>query len=872
MNKVPEKKGGWRKVIRIVVKTVLGIILLILIVIGLILTPPVQNFITSRATAWLEKKIKTRVEIGRLFITVSGKVAVDDIYLEDRSRDTLFSAGEIRVNLSFYDIIFNNELDIKSVRLDDATAKISRLLPDTSFNFQYIVDAFGSGTKDTTTTTDTSAGMLIKIGTVDLNNLRFVYKDVVTGNDVDLSLAHFDTKVKTFDLAKMNFEVPEINIRRLNTKLVQTKPLVIDPEVADDKTVQPAADSPVLQLGIGHVSITESSVDFTSSVGSMYANAVIGELDVKPKTIDLANSVFDLGKILLHDTKAIVRMDKKENVQPAVVVDKTNVDTLNDGQSMRLLFASLDLQKVDVKFDDENAPAAKAGMDFSHLDAGIGTFQVSNFIFSNDSIGALVSDASLKEKSGFELQQLKTNFLYASNQAFLQDLYLKTPGTEIKRDLAIKYASIEALKTDIGNLQVDADIDNSKILVRDVLTFVPSLRQQPAFANPNATWLLDGRVTGSVNNLSVERLSLAGLGSTRLDVSGTLAGLPDINKMQADLVINNISSSQRDLLSFMPKGSLPQNITLPNRFNLTGRIRGSMADLLTDLKMRTDLGNVTVKGTTKNITDAKKAVYDLQLSTEKLDLGTILQDDSTYGPVTMSFTAKGRGYDPKTANGEAKGVIKSLVYNRYEYRDLTLQATAANQQITAKAGIQDPNIHFALDATADMSRRDPAIRLELMVDSIKAHELNFTPDKLIYHGKISADFPVANVDSLEGALTISESLLVNGEQRIKMDTLQVFAGALDSGGHFLRLNSDILYAQLEGKYKLTEMGSVIQRSIDPYFQIAGTDSLNENQQPYNFTLNADVVNGPVLQAFVPNLDRMDSLSLRSHFDDLMGWT
>ncbi|RYY53969.1 MAG: translocation/assembly module TamB, partial [Chitinophagaceae bacterium] len=40
----------------------------------------------------------------------------------------------------------------------------------------------------------------------------------------------------------------------------------------------------------------------------------------------------------------------------------------------------------------------------------------------------------------------------------------------------------------------------------------------------------------------------------------------------------------------------------------------------------------------------------------------------------------------------------------------------------------------------------------------------------------------------------------------------------------------------------------------------------------NFTLNADVVNGPVLQAFVPNLDRMDSLSLRSHFDDLMGWT
>ena len=105
MDQQPGNKRGWRKAARIVLKTLLGIFLLIVVVLLLILTPPVQRFITGKATSWLENKIGTKVEIGRLFITLTGKIAVDDVYLEDQSKDTLFSAGELRVNMSFYDII-----------------------------------------------------------------------------------------------------------------------------------------------------------------------------------------------------------------------------------------------------------------------------------------------------------------------------------------------------------------------------------------------------------------------------------------------------------------------------------------------------------------------------------------------------------------------------------------------------------------------------------------------------------------------------------------------------------------------------------------------------------------------------------------------
>jgi hypothetical protein len=71
----------------------------------------------------------------------------------------------------------------------------------------------------------------------------------------------------------------------------------------------------------------------------------------------------------------------------------------------------------------------------------------------------------------------------------------------LKRNALIRYASIESLQNDIGNMFLDLDIKESKLLVRDVLTFVPALRQQPAFAHPGATWYINTRITGRVADL-----------------------------------------------------------------------------------------------------------------------------------------------------------------------------------------------------------------------------------------------------------------------------------------------------------------------------------------------------------------------------------
>ncbi|HUQ96802.1 MAG TPA: hypothetical protein VM010_03985, partial [Chitinophagaceae bacterium] len=130
-----KKAGG------IVLKIVLFLIGFIILLFLLLLTPPVQRFAVNQAENFLEKKLGTKVEIGGVSIGLPRKVVLNNIYIEDKTHDTLLYGGSIKADIALLKLI-SGEVNVKEVRLTDITAKIKRVLPDTAFNFQFIIDAF----------------------------------------------------------------------------------------------------------------------------------------------------------------------------------------------------------------------------------------------------------------------------------------------------------------------------------------------------------------------------------------------------------------------------------------------------------------------------------------------------------------------------------------------------------------------------------------------------------------------------------------------------------------------------------------------------------------------------------------------------------
>jgi hypothetical protein len=134
------KKIG-RKVLKVFAWIIGIIIFLILLLYILIQVPAVQNFAKNKVVAYVQGKIKTRVEIGRLSLDFPKRLVLENIYFEDQKKDTLLYGGKIRVDISLFKLL-SNEVDLSYLELSNIKAHVYRINPDTSFNFDYIVKAF----------------------------------------------------------------------------------------------------------------------------------------------------------------------------------------------------------------------------------------------------------------------------------------------------------------------------------------------------------------------------------------------------------------------------------------------------------------------------------------------------------------------------------------------------------------------------------------------------------------------------------------------------------------------------------------------------------------------------------------------------------
>lgn len=849
-----------KRVMRLFAKVVIAILLLIIVIFILVQTPPVQNFARKKIENFLENKLKTEVSIGKLYIGFPNTVSLQNVYVEDRQKDTLLYGGKLAVDISLFKLI-SNELEINEIQLEDITAKVKRQLPDTTFNFQFIIDAFAPATASKATT-DTAA-MKMAIKSVLLNKVRVLYQDVITGNDMDIRINDLTTRIDVFDPASMTYNVPDIKVNGIRARVYQTKPLVEEKPM--DQRLAEAAAPITLNLKLKDILLENIDVDYRNDVSAFYNTIKLGRLEIEASRLDLPNRILELNTLHLDETTAAIRLGNKQQAQ--VVKEEVEEAVSSQAQTgWRVKVAELELNNNNIRFDNDAIPRAARGVDYAHLKADKLTFHADDILYTLDTISARITRGSFTEKSGFKLNRLETNFLFAGKEAYLDDLIIETPGTRISRSIKLRYPSLDALAKNPETLRLDVDIDNSRVLVKDILAFAPQLRGQPAFANENDVWYINGAVDGSLANLNVHPLQFRGLTNTRVDVSGTISGLPDVNRTRANLNIRNFTTNKTDLALFIPKGTLPQNITLPDAISVNGTVKGGMQDVTTNLNINTNLGNATVKGRIQQATDPKAVRYAMTISTRGLQVGRIIQNPDMVGAISADFTANGRGFDPEVAQGSVNGIVHSAVVKNYTYKNFRIDGSIAGKEFRAKAGIKDPNIHLSIDASGLLSANGfPSLKMDAVIDSIKTQPLNLTKNLVVYRGNIHADFASIDPDNLLGQLLVTHSIIVNDQQRLQLDTLSVDAGRSDSG-RFLRLNSDVAQLAITGEYKLTELGSVIQNSIQPHFALVPGYQVAP-VAPYNFSVNASILDRPLLRSFMPDLKQLRNLVITGNFNN-----
>jgi hypothetical protein len=855
---------------RIALKTLLWIIgvviLLIVLVLVLIQVPAVQNFAKNKAVNYLQDKIKTKVQINRLSIDFPKMIVLEGVYLADQKGDTLIAGDKLKVDIAMMQLL-HKKVVVDEINLEGITANVKRGA-DSVFNYDYIVKAFNSGPK-TPEKVDTSASSFkISLDKLILDKINIKYDDAISGNDVKFRLNHFDTRIKEFDLDKMIFTIPKITLTGFDASVIQ-KAVDPTPAPAPDTTTKPID----LHLNLGTIDLSKIYVNYEGA--EMKTRVNLGKLLVDLDKIDLKNQSVGIKNIRLENTDGGLTLFKPKTVQKAVVKALKKADTLvaspKSGKGWALALNKITLLHNHIKFDNEAQKAIPKGIDFGHMDIKYLNADAENISYNATKIAGRINTFSFSDKSGLQVQRFHTTFLYGEKQSYLKDLYLQTPYTVLQDDVEIGYKSMDDMMKHLGELRVNANIKNSKLGLRDVLILMPTMNtMEPFKSSPNAAFKINAKVYGQVNNLTIPNLEVVGLSNTYIKASAVMKGLPDMNKAYFDVKINDFNTSAADINKLAPKGAIPSSFRIPAAMNVKGTFKGGMTNFTTNLKLRSSDGSADVIASLNNAKGGMS--YNADVKAYNLNIGRMLKQEKNVKTITLSAKVKGFGTSLKTAVASFSANVISADVQGYRYHDLVANGTANRGIIAVKATMKDPNIAFAMDAKANMTKKYPAVNLTLNVDSINLQKLHFAKDELRFHGKLVADVPTADPDYLNSNIKLTDIQVVNKGVLIKMDSVVVLATAT-ADSSTLRLKTDMLTAHLAGKYKLTEIGPALTDVINKYFNMSGPATAKTVKAKYSaqqFVFDARLIKTPLFKQFVPDLKQLDPVVLKGSFDSEAG--
>ncbi len=850
-----------------------GIIFLLLCVVVWLQTDSGKNFVRTRALSYLRNKLKTEVNIGRINYGLPKIIELEDVMFKDQANDTLLAVHKLRINMNMLKLI-SGKVEVMDLELDGVYAHAYRHIPDTNYNFTYIINAF-AGNPDTKpakqdvkkTTDTTKSSLAIDVNNVTLTNCHIRFDDSTGGTLLGVDLQNLTLSLKKLDLSKLDFGIKRLAVNGLHTSFTQdTSYLPIKPK----DTVTTA-----FHLSAKEIELNKIVFTYNDKPRNFLFDLDLGHFFTKPDNIDVVGQKIDIAKLDLDSTQVRIVMGKTSRVPPKI---DTAVKIVVHETGWRVNLDDVNLATVSFKIDNESVPHLAKGMDYAHLYAQGLALKAGGILYSSDTISGSIKHLAVNEQAGLNLKELRTNFIYSSKGGMLRDLYLQTDHTVLQKYLSVSYPSLEALKTNMQTLKIESALQHCVVGVDDILLFAPDLRKQQFFAsNEHAVLKLDAVLTGFLNALDIKQFGLSGLSNTVIAINGKLNGLPDVNKINYNLNVHQLRSSARDVNPLLP-ASVLKHVRLPEVFSIVGQVYGSVKDYHPKLAIATSSGNASIEGMLAMSPGKNRERYDLVLKAMDLNLGYILRQDTLMGKVTADFQLKGQSFDVHTMTASVKGQIKQAYLKGYNYNSISIDGNVAEQTGKLNLISTDPNAHLDLVATASFKDKFPSFIADLNIDSIDLQALKLYAQEFKASTRIHANVPVMYADYPQGDVVFYQPVIANSGHRYFLDSMFISSHATPDSGQDIVVNTDVLYATLTGHIPLTKIGGAIQEHISRHYALA--DSLMPAKKTtaskpsasalaaspvssYDIQFAAHLIDRPLLHALAPELKSLDSVVINA---------
>ncbi|WP_439515935.1 translocation/assembly module TamB domain-containing protein [Sediminibacterium sp.] len=583
-------------------------------------------------------------------------------------------------------------------------------------------------------------------------------------------------------------------------------------------------------------------------------------LIIDANRVDLNNGIFLIDDIKLH--QPFFAIQALPALRPDYLRKKTkaSIDTGMYFNAGNILVQAKQLKITDGKlFIDGNPNNPSNNFDGSHIQLSKLNGSFNNLSFIKDTIRADI-DLAVKDRSGFELQRLKTKFRFTPQIMELASLDLRTSKSRIGNYYAMKYTDFNKdFGEYIDKVVMEARFRDAKINSDDIAFFAPELK------NLKRNIEISGNYLGTVADFTTTNLYCRIGNNTNLSGTISMKGLPDINTTKISLTKSVVTTNYNDLLSFIP---VLKDIKDPNLAELgnviyRGNFNGTIRNFVTSGVFSTALGGLTTDISLKLPVKGEPS-YKGKIETTRFNIGKFLNTEAL-GLVNFKGGIEGSSFNIDLLKTTVNGTIDSLQFNGYTYTNIITNGTFQKKSFAGELEIDDPNLNFTNSVIIDLSKEVPSFNIvgDLVQSNLKA--LNFVKQNIEITGLLDANFTGTNIDNFKGVAKFLNASIKDETNKISFDSLNLSSIQNDSI-KILSVGSNELQATISGQFSILELPASIQSFLHHYYPVYISEPkvIPQNQR-FDIKINTNYIE-PYLQIFTKGITGFNDASLTGSID------
>ena len=844
------------KVLKVFGWILLALFLLLILIVLFIRSPWGQEVIVNKAVDYVQGKTQTEVAIDRLFITFSGNVYLEGVYLEDQKGDTLLYSEALETGVAFLPLIKDGAIHVSKLDWRGVTANVLRDSTTQKFNFDFIVEAFASGADSTAVEpveADTASSFPdIDLGPISMENFDLSYVDEVMGLEGRFQLGELSLDMERIDLTKMDFYIKDFFFNNSSVFYKQTKPF--------EPTAEDTTSAGVMPLVIiDRFAINNVKAYYESQPDGILADLSLGDLLVELPQANLETNKVVLKTLSLNNSDVVLKMS-----QQVVPVDSTEAakDTVAASSfewpewEVDVRQISLGQNRIMYQSGEENPQVGyfnPNAVDIQDL-----SLQIDNVSLRENQAKLDINGFSFEEISGFALREFELGLDISNSSTRLSGLSLITNRSELAGDFSVDYVSLNELMEFPERSTVDLGVQ-MKADVQDAYFFSPDLAKDTLLSKAaQHPILMDLNVDGTLEQLGISEANVKWGNATELNARGTVNHPMDMDRLGLDFPILNFRSQRADLRNFVDESAM--GIKLPETIALESQIKGTLNNMMADISLSMPEGEVRLNG---NYVNTDQIAFNVDLMVEELQLKELLQNEQLE-TITFNIHSEGRGSSLETLDAVLTSDFKKLSYNNSDFSGLVLEGQMNNGNGKLDLLFEGENLDLALEALADLDSVSPTYQVILDLRGADLFDLGLTGKALRASLKLDATFE-GSPESFDLTSQISDGVVVYERRPFQLGPVDLVAHVREDSTS-LDLSGEILNVRLRSNASPAELSEALQRHLSTYL----TDSvyMDTVASPVEMRLNLGLQSTPILQqVFLEGLEQMDSVYMDVDFKE-----